>query len=219
MIKKASSKRWMQEHVTDHFVKQAQKDGYRSRAAYKLLEIAQKDRLLTPGSIVFDLGAAPGGWSQVVAKAVGANGRVFAVDLLAVQPVHGVQMFRGDFTEAEMRQTLLNLAPQGADLVLSDMAPNISGIADRDQRLSFELAELAVEFAADALKPGGHVLLKVFQSEWVDELRGRMSELFSRVLVRKPEASRGRSAEVFLLGQGRLHPSDKTSCTASAEST
>ncbi len=204
MIKKASSKRWMQEHVTAPYVKQAQKDGYRSRAAYKLLEIAQKDRLLRPGAVVFDLGAAPGGWAQVVAKAVGAAGRVYAIDLLPVQPVQGVQMLRGDFTDPQTRAELLALAPSGADLVLSDMAPNISGIADRDQRLSFELAELAVGFAAEALRPGGSVLLKVFQSEWVEGLRADMAELFQRVSVRKPEASRGRSAEVFLLGSGLI---------------
>ena len=202
MIKKASSKRWMREHVTDPYVKQAQKDGYRSRAAYKLLEIAQKDRLFRPGGTVFDLGAAPGGWSQVAAKAVGANGRVFAIDLLPVQPVAGVQVFVGDFTEPATRAELLALAPGGADLVLSDMAPNISGIADRDQRLSYELASLALAFAAEALRPGGAVLLKVFQSEWVEGLRADMGELFTRVSVRKPEASRGRSAELFVLGTG-----------------
>jgi 23S rRNA (uridine2552-2'-O)-methyltransferase len=202
MIKRAGSKRWMREHVNDPYVKQAQKDGYRSRAAYKLLEIAQKDRLFRPGATVFDLGAAPGGWSQVAAKAVGGAGRVFAIDLLAVQPVAGVQIFRGDFTDPATRADLLALAPGGADLVLSDMAPNISGIADRDQRLSFELAQLAVDFAAEALRPGGAVLLKVFQSEWVEGLRADMDELFDRVIVRKPEASRGRSAEVFLLGSG-----------------
>jgi len=202
MIKKASSKRWMQEHVTDPYVKQAQKDGYRSRAAYKLLEIAQKDRLLRPGAVVFDLGAAPGGWAQVVAKAVGAAGRVYAIDLLPVQPVHNVHIVKGDFTDPQTRADLLAMAPAGADLVLSDMAPNISGIADRDQRLSFELAELAVAFATEALRPGGSVLLKVFQSEWVEGLRADMAELFGRVSVRKPEASRGRSAEVFLLGTG-----------------
>lgn len=202
MIKRAGSKRWMREHVTDPFVRQAQKDGYRSRAAYKLLEIAAKDRLFRPGSTVFDLGAAPGGWSQVAARAVGGAGRVFAIDLLHLQPVPGVEAFRGDFSEPATRAELLARAPAGADLVLSDMAPNITGIADRDQRLSLELACLALEFAAEALRPGGAVLLKVFQSEWVEGLRAEMEELFARVSVRKPEASRGRSAEVFLLGQG-----------------
>jgi len=217
MIKKASSKRWMREHVTDPFVKQAQKDGYRSRAAYKLLEIAQKDRLFRPGAVVFDLGAAPGGWSQVAAKAVGAAGRVFAIDLLQVQPVPGVQVIRGDFAEPQTRAGLLALAPDGADLVLSDMAPNITGIADRDQRLSYELAQLAVDFAAESLRPGGSVLLKVFQSEWVDGLRAGMDELFARVSVRKPEASRGRSAEVFLLGVGLLGGPRRTSDERSVE--
>lgn len=192
----------MREHVTDPFVKQAQKDGYRSRAAYKLLEIANKDHLLRPGGVVFDLGAAPGGWSQVAARAVGTRGRVHAIDLLAIQPVPGVEIIRGDFTDPQTRASLLARAPAGADLVLSDMAPNITGIADRDQRLSFELAELAVAFAAEALRPGGAVLLKVFQSEWVEGLRADMGELFARVSVRKPEASRGRSAELFLLGTG-----------------
>jgi 23S rRNA (uridine2552-2'-O)-methyltransferase len=204
MIKKASSKRWMREHITDPFVKQAQKDGYRSRAAYKLLEIAQKDRLFRPGAVVFDLGAAPGGWSQVAAKAVGATGRVFAIDLLQVQPVPGVVVLRGDFVEPETRAGLLELVPDGADLVLSDMAPNVSGIADRDQQLSHELAQIAVDFAVESLRPGGSVLLKIFQSERVDKLRAEMCELFARVSVRKPEASRGRSAEVFLLGASRL---------------
>jgi len=202
MIKRAGSKRWMREHVNDPFVRQAQKDGYRSRAAYKLLEIAGKDRLFRPGAIVFDLGAAPGGWSQVAAQAVGAAGRVCAIDLLAVQPIAGVELLRGDFTETATRAALLARAPGGADLVLSDMAPNISGIADRDQRLSFELAGLAVDFARQALRPGGSLLLKVFQSEWVEGLRAQMEELFERVSVRKPEASRGRSAELFLSGRG-----------------
>lgn len=207
MIKRAGSKRWMREHVNDPFVKQAQKDGYRSRAAYKLLEIAQKDRLFRPGAVVFDLGAAPGGWSQVAAREVAAGsaavaGRVFAIDLLPVQAIHGVNIVQGDFTDPQTRAELLALAPAGADLVLSDMAPNISGIADRDQRLSFELAQLAVDFAVEALRPGGTVLLKVFQSELVDDLRAGMEELFARVSVRKPEASRGRSAELFLLGAG-----------------
>jgi 23S rRNA (uridine2552-2'-O)-methyltransferase len=216
MIKKASSKRWMREHVTDPFVKQAQKDGYRSRAAYKLIEIAQKDRLFRPGAVVFDLGAAPGGWSQVAAKAVGAAGRVFAIDLLQVQPVPGVVVLRGDFVEPQTRAGLLELVPDGADLVLSDMAPNVSGIGDRDQRLSHELAQLAVDFAVEALRPGGSVLLKIFQSERVDGLRAEMGELFARVSVRKPEASRGRSAEVFLLGASLL---GRASCAPHAGST
>jgi 23S rRNA (uridine2552-2'-O)-methyltransferase len=202
MIKRAGSKRWMREHVNDPFVRQAQKDGYRSRAAYKLLEIAAKDRLFRPGAVVFDLGAAPGGWSQVAAQAVGAAGRVCAIDLLAVQPIAGVELLRGDFTEPATRAALLARAPGGADLVLSDMAPNISGIADRDQRLSLELAGLAVDFAREALRPGGSLLLKVFQSGRVEGLRAQMEELFERVSVRKPEASRGRSAEVFLSGRG-----------------
>jgi 23S rRNA (uridine2552-2'-O)-methyltransferase len=202
MIKRAGSKRWMREHVNDPFVRQAQKDGYRSRAAYKLLEIAAKDRLFRPGAVVFDLGAAPGGWSQVAAQAVGAAGRVCAIDLLAVQAIAGVELLRGVFTEPATRAALLARAPGGADLVLSDMAPNISGIADRDQRLSLELAGLAVDFAREALRPGGSLLLKVFQSGRVEGLRAQMEELFERVSVRKPEASRGRSAEVFLSGRG-----------------
>jgi len=196
-------KSWMQEHVSDAYVKRARAEGMRSRAAYKLDEIAVRDRLLKPGMVVVDLGAAPGGWSQVAAGRVGPRGRVIALDILEMPSLAGVTFLRGDFrddgTLAELERIL---AGQRADLVLSDLAPNLSGIASSDQAQSLELAELALDFALKHMKPKGNFLVKTFQGagfeEYLRSLRGR----FSAVAVRKPEASRDRSREVYLLGKG-----------------
>lgn len=193
----------MQEHVTDAYVKRAQAEGYRSRAAYKLQQIAARDKLLKPGMTVVDLGAAPGGWTQIAARAVAPGGRVIALDVLDMMPVHGVTIIRGDFHDgrvlAELEQLLAGAA---VDLVLSDMAPNISGIASADQARAVGLAELALDFAVRHLKPQGNFLVKLFHGEgfepFVKALRGH----FKQVLTRKPEASRSRSSEVYLLGMG-----------------
>lgn len=192
------------EHVNDPYVQRAKAEGWRSRASFKLLEIDAKDKLLRPGMVVVDLGATPGGWCQVAAKKVGANGRVVGLDLLEMEPIHGVVFFQGDFREDETLEKLLTtLDGAPVDLVLSDMAPNISGITVADQARGFHLAELALEFAAQQLKPGGNFLVKVFQGSGFDEYRRAMAEVFQSVLIRKPEASRDRSSEVYLLGKGR----------------
>lgn len=194
----------MREHVSDVYVQRAKSDGYRSRAAYKLLEIAARDGLLKPGMVVVDLGATPGGWSQVAVAKVGARGLVIALDRLEMAPLPGVVFLRGDFREAavvaELEQTL---AGRGIDLVLSDMSPNISGIGVSDQARAMHLAELALEFAAKHLNPGGNLLVKVFQGSGFQEFLSRMRAMFERVVTRKPEASRGRSSELYLLAKGR----------------
>ena len=205
MKKHKTSKAWMHEHVTDHYVQRARAEGWRSRAAFKLMEIDEKDRLLRPGMVVVDLGAAPGGWSQVAAKRVG-GGRVLALDLLEMAAVAGVEFIQGDFREdAVLRELTLRLAGRPVDLVISDMAPNISGIAVSDQSRAMHLAELALAFAAEHLKPGGNFLVKAFQGEGFDAFRKAMGDAFERVVVRKPKSSRDRSSEVYLLGLG-CHP-------------
>lgn len=202
MKKHKTSKAWMHEHVTDPYVRRAKTEGWRSRAAFKLMEIDDKDRLLRPGMVVVDLGAAPGGWSQVAARKVG-GGRVLALDLLEMAPVAGVEFIQGDFREdAVLAELTLRLSGRPVDLVISDMAPNISGIAGSDQARSVHLAELALEFSRHHLKPGGIFLVKVFQGEGFDAFRKAMMEVFEKVLVRKPKSSRDRSSEVYLLGQG-----------------
>lgn len=194
----------MREHVSDVYVQRAKSDGYRSRAAYKLLEIAARDGLLKPGMVVVDLGATPGGWSQVAVAKVGARGLVIALDRLEMAPLPGVIFLQGDFREAavvaELEQTL---AGRSIDLVLSDMSPNISGIGVSDQARAMHLAELALEFAAKHLNPGGNLLVKVFQGSGFQEFLSRMRAMFERVVTRKPEASRGRSSELYLLAKGR----------------
>jgi 23S rRNA (uridine2552-2'-O)-methyltransferase len=204
MKRAKTSKAWMKEHVNDFFVKQAKKEGYRSRAAYKLIEIAERDRLLAPGMIVVDLGAAPGGWSQVAAEKLGGRGKVIALDLLEMAPLPGVTFIQGDFREplvlAELKKNLGNRAP---DLVISDMSPNISGISVVDKARGMHLAELALEFSADQLNYGGNFLVKVFQGAGFEEFLRTMRASFSRVITRKPEASRGRSSEIYLLGLGK----------------
>lgn len=204
MKRSKTSKAWMREHVTDFFVKQAKKEGYRSRAAYKLIEIAERDRLLKPGMTIVDLGAAPGGWSQVAMEKVGQSGRVIAVDLREMTPLSGVTFIQGDFTEeAVLVQLEESLGKSPVDLVISDMSPNISGIGMIDQARGMYLAELALEFSITRLNSGGDFLVKVFQGSGFEEFLRQMRAGFDRVVVRKPGASRGRSSELYLLGLGK----------------
>jgi 23S rRNA (uridine2552-2'-O)-methyltransferase len=196
-----SSKAWMREHVTDPFVKRANAEGYRSRAAYKLQQIADRDKLLKAGMTVVDLGAAPGGWSQVAAKAVGPAGRVIAVDLLEMAQVPGVTVIRGDFQDDDTLAAVERaLEGRAVDLVISDMAPNLSGIAAVDQARAAALAELALDFALKHLKPHGNFLVKLFQGAGYDELVATLRRSFVELHTRKPDASRSRSSEVYLLG-------------------
>ena len=193
----------MREHVTDPFVKRANIEGFRSRAAYKLQQIDAKDKLLKPGMTVVDLGAAPGGWAQVAAKAVGPSGRVIAVDLLEVREVPGVTVISGDFSEdSTLAAVEQALDGQRVDLVLSDMAPNMSGIASADQARAVALAELALEFAVKHLKPQGNFLVKTFHGAGFDGLVSTLRRFFLQVHTRKPEASRSRSSEIYLLARG-----------------
>jgi len=197
-----SSKAWLHRHVTDAYVRQAKAAGYRSRAAYKLLEIDQKDKLLRRGMSVLDLGAAPGGWSQVAAGKAGPQGRVVAIDLLEFAPISGVTVLRGDVREPQARAAAREALGGAADLVLSDMSPNLSGIAGVDQARAAELAGLAVELACEVLKPSGALLVKVFQGEAFEEVLARARRAFETVVVRKPGASRGESRETYLLARG-----------------
>jgi 23S rRNA (uridine2552-2'-O)-methyltransferase len=201
---KPSSKAWIHEHINDEFVKRAQKEGYRARAAYKLTEIDDKDKLIKPGMIIVDLGASPGSWSQVVVQRLKGQGRVIALDLLEMQPINGVEFILGDFREAAVLQLLEEkLNNKRVDLVIADMAPNISGIADVDQAGAAYLTELALEFSQTWLKPNGNFLVKVFIGTGFDEIVKNMRQMFDKVITRKPKASRGRSSEVYLLGLGR----------------
>jgi len=203
MSRSKTSKAWMREHINDPYVQKAKAEGYRSRAAYKLLELDKKDRLLAPGRLVVDLGAAPGSWSQVAVAKLGARGRVVAVDILPMEPLPGVHFIQGDFREQEVLDALLlALGRSKADLVISDLAPNISGIAVSDQARAMHLAELALEFARQCLKPGGSLVVKVFQGAGFTEFLAAMRKAFATVGSRKPEASRGRSSEMYLLGKG-----------------
>jgi 23S rRNA (uridine2552-2'-O)-methyltransferase len=203
MGKSKSSRRWLKEHFDDPYVKLTQQRGYRSRAAFKLLEIQEKDKILTKGLVVVDLGAAPGGWSEIAAKIVGPKGKVFALDILPMQEIPHVEFIQGDFTELEVFEKLLNLINNHmVDLVISDIAPNISGVDEIDQPKAMNLAELAADFAKDVLKIGGVFLVKVFQGEGFDNfLKNRRLE-YSKVHIRKPQASRSRSKEVYLLAKG-----------------
>lgn len=204
MKRSRTSKAWMQEHVNDAFVKLANKEGYRARAAYKLMEIDDKDKLIKPGMTIVDLGATPGSWSQVAMERLKGNGRVFALDLLEMQPLPGVQFLQGDFTdETVLRQFETMLGDQPVDLVISDIAPNMSGISTIDQARVAYLAELALEFSLQWLKPGGNFLVKVFIGEGFDDIVRAMRAGFQTVVTRKPKASRDRSSEVYLLGLKR----------------
>lgn len=200
-----TSKQWMREHVNDHYVQMAQKEGYRSRAAYKLLEIDERDHLIKPGMVVVDLGATPGGWSQVAANKVGDKGKVIALDLLPLAPLARVEFIEGDFREdSVLVQLEEKLAGKQIGLVISDMAPNISGIDSVDQARSIHLAELALEFALQHLDPGGAFLVKVFQGSGFEEYVKMMRNHFKKVVARKPKASRDRSSEVYMLGMNRI---------------
>ena len=201
MKRSKTSKQWMNEHVNDPYVQRAQKEGYRSRAAYKLLEIDERDHLLKRGMVVVDLGAAPGGWSQVAAAKVGSSGKVIALDLLLMQPVPGVEFIQGDFREDNVLMQLeKHLNGRQVALVISDMSPNISGIGLSDQARVMYLAELALDFSAKHLQPDGAFLIKVFQGVGFEDYVKLMRSHFSRVVTRKPDASRGRSNELYLLG-------------------
>ena len=196
-------KEWIKEHVADAYVKRARAEGMRSRAAYKLDEIAERDHLLAPGMIVVDLGAAPGGWSQVAVERVGAKGKVIAFDILDMASLHGVAFIRGDFhDEAAVAELECVLDGQKIDLVLSDMAPNMSGVPVSDQARALLLAELALEFALKHLKPKGNFLVKLFQGAGFDAFLKTLRSRFTAVAVRKPGASRSRSSEVYLVGKG-----------------
>ena len=198
----------MREHVADPYVRLARKEGWRSRAAFKLMEIDDRDKLLRPGDVVVDLGAAPGGWSQVAARKVGPKGRVFALDLLEMQGLSGVEFIQGDLREdAVLRRLETLLAGQRPHLTLSDMAPNISGVSVVDQARGMALAELALEFAVTHLRPEGALLVKVFQGSDYARFVTTMRERFVRVATRKPRASRDRSAELYLLGRGLIDSS------------
>ena len=202
MKRTKTSKQWMMEHIHDVYVQRAKAEGYRSRAAYKLIEVVERDKLLKPGMVVVDLGATPGGWSQVAAAKVGERGRVIALDLLPMDSLRNVTFLLGDFREDAVVKALeQELAGRPIDLVLSDMSPNISGIALSDQARAMYLAELALEFAVKHLKPGGGLLVKVFQGSGFQEFLRVMRSRFKQVVTRKPEASRGRSNEMYLLGK------------------
>jgi 23S rRNA (uridine2552-2'-O)-methyltransferase len=200
-----TSKAWMAEHVNDFYVKQARKEGYRSRAAYKLLEIAERDHLLQPGMTVVDLGAAPGGWSQVVVEKIGKHGKVFALDLLEMPPLPGVTFIHGDFSEEAILEKLKScLGKCPIDLIISDMSPNIAGIGVSDHARSTNLAELALMFSREQLNPGGNFLVKFFQGSNFDQYLKEMRESFKKIVIRKPKASRDRSCELYILGLGKI---------------
>ncbi|BEV07659.1 23S rRNA (uridine(2552)-2'-O)-methyltransferase RlmE [Methylophilus sp. DW102] len=199
-----TSKAWMQEHLNDEFVKRAQKDGYRARAAYKLLEIDDKDKLIKPGMTVVDLGSTPGSWSQVAVQRIKGQGRVIALDILEMHPIPGVEFICGDFREETVLQQLeAALNGKLVDLVIADMAPNMSGLKDVDQAGATYLTELALDFCQHWLKPGGNFLVKVFIGSGFEEIVKQMRGQFAKVVTRKPKASRDRSSEVYLLGLQR----------------
>lgn len=203
MARTKSSSRWLQEHVNDPYVKQAQKDGYRSRSSYKLLELNEKDRLIRPGMLIIDLGAAPGGWSQVAAALVGTKGRVLATDILPMDPIKHVDFVQGDFREESVLMEMLErLRGEQADLVISDIAPNISGVNSADQAASIYLLELALDMVRRVLKPQGVFVAKLFQGAGSDDYLKELRAVFDKVTIRKPAASRPRSREVYLVARG-----------------
>jgi 23S rRNA (uridine2552-2'-O)-methyltransferase len=203
MSRSKSSNRWLDEHVNDPYVKQAQKDGYRSRASYKLLELLEKDKLVRPGMLVVDLGSAPGGWSQVVARLIGNRGRILATDILHMEPIEFVEFIQGDFTNEAVFASLLDaMRDEKADLVISDIAPNISGVDAADQAGAMYLVELALDMAKQVLKPQGNFVAKLFQGEGSDAYLKELRNCFDKVVIRKPAASRPRSREVYVVAKG-----------------
>jgi 23S rRNA (uridine2552-2'-O)-methyltransferase len=203
MARSKTSKQWMDEHVNDPYVKKAKIDGYRSRASYKIIEINEKDKIIRPGNTVMDLGSAPGGWSQVVAKLVGESGRVIASDILPMDGILGVSFIQGDFTEAAVYDQILSmLNGDKVDAVVSDMSPNLSGVNTTDQYSSIYLVELALDMARNVLKSGGSFCAKVFQGVGYEEYAKDVRKSFDKVIVRKPAASRARSREVYIVGKG-----------------
>lgn len=203
MARSKSSGNWLQEHVNDPYVKQAQKDGYRSRASYKLIQLNEKDKLIRPGMLIVDLGSAPGGWSQVAANLVGAKGKVIATDILPMDPLKNVDFILGDFTEqAVVDQILARLENRKPDLIICDIAPNISGIDVSDQASSMYLVELALDMARQVLKPKGDFVAKVFQGAGSDAYLKELRRSFEKLLIRKPAASRPRSREVYVVAKG-----------------
>ncbi|MBP6750729.1 MAG: 23S rRNA (uridine(2552)-2'-O)-methyltransferase RlmE [Xanthomonadaceae bacterium] len=204
MTRSKSSHRWLKEHFSDPYVKKAQAEGLRSRAAYKLEELVERDRLLKPGMVVVDLGAAPGGWSQWVRQAMGDSGRVLALDILEMPGLAGVEFLHGDFREDAVLSALETLlGDQAVDLVLSDMAPNMSGVDAVDQPRAMHLAELAMDFADRHLRPEGSFLIKLFQGAGFDDYVRELRKRYARVAIRKPAASRKRSPEVYAMAQGK----------------
>lgn len=203
MARSKTSADWLKEHVDDVYVQKAQQDGYRTRASYKLIELDEKDKLLKPGMTVIDLGAAPGGWSQVVTRRLNGSGVIIASDILPMDPIEDVNFIQGDFTEESVFDELMAVVDgRPVDLVISDMAPNMSGVASIDQPGSMYLVELALDMARQVLKPNGQFVAKVFQGEGFDEYIKELRSSFSKVMIRKPKASRARSKEVYVVGKG-----------------
>ncbi len=203
MARSKTSQGWLKEHFNDPYVKMAQKDGYRSRASYKLLEIQEKDRILRPGNTVIDLGAAPGGWSQVTSRVLGDKGRLIASDILEMDSIPDVTFIQGDFTEESvLAQILEAVGNNPVDLVISDMAPNMSGVKMADQARAMYLCELALDLAGQVLRPGGDFLIKIFQGDGFDTYHKQVRTLFEKVQMRKPLSSRDRSREQYLLARG-----------------
>lgn len=209
MARSKSSSRWLKEHFDDPFVKMAQKDGYRSRASYKLLEIQEKDRILRPGMTVIDLGSAPGGWSQVTSRVIGDKGTLIASDILPMAAIADVTFIEGDFTEDQVFNQIMDaVGNQPVDLVISDMAPNMSGVRAADQAAAMYLCELALDLASKVLRPGGDFLIKVFHGEGFDAYLRDVRTRFEKVQMRKPVSSRDRSREQYLLARG-MHALDE----------
>ncbi|MCU7938237.1 MAG: 23S rRNA (uridine(2552)-2'-O)-methyltransferase RlmE [gamma proteobacterium symbiont of Bathyaustriella thionipta] len=203
MARSKSSSEWLEEHFKDQYVLKSQQDGYRSRAAYKLLQIQEKDKIIKPGMNVVDLGAAPGGWSQVARQFVGSKGKIVALDILPMDQLAQVEFIQGDFQEDAVLEELLKVVNnEPIDLVISDMAPNVTGVKAVDQPKSMYLLELAIDLADQVLKPQGTLLMKVFQGEGFEQLLAELRQRYQKVITRKPDASRSRSSEVYLLAKG-----------------